>query len=196
MSVLTCDSLLEGSTSVFPLCSSSFSVSLFPLPRWMERGLQQHHSNHVSAEIHLSTLSPSYVSIFLPSGKIKYLVLHSEIHSKVLSRLHNPWKNFFYFLLKPNILHQIKAIYSSFTADKLVVVWLPAHAHTVCCQLHWNSHSMCFFHLYQLLTPLSLFLFLHHSTTSPSSTGVSGKEWWGFIAACHFHSSTTGPLCP
>lgn len=66
-----------------PLCGFYFSVSLFSLPHSMERGLQRHHSSHVSTEIHLSTLSQSNISIFLPSGKIKYLVLYSEIHSEV-----------------------------------------------------------------------------------------------------------------
>lgn len=97
LSMLICDSLLEGFTLVFPLCGFYFGMPLFLLPQSMERGLQRHHSNHVSAEIHLSTLCMSNISGFPPCGKIKYLVLHREIHSKVLSWLPNPWKSIFPF---------------------------------------------------------------------------------------------------
>ncbi len=88
----SCYLIVSKSTSVFffTTCCFYFSASLFCLPCSVERGLQRHHSNHVSTEIHLSTLSLSNISVFLPCGKIKHLVLRCEIHPKVLSHFHNP----------------------------------------------------------------------------------------------------------
>lgn len=145
MSALICDRQLEASTWVLPLCSFHVSVSLFSLPYSMERGLQQHHSNYVSAEIHLSALSLSNISVLLPSGKIKYLVLRNEIHSKVLSRLRNSCKGFFF----PS-----KANY--FTSDQrhLFIIyrgWAECsgtsctHTHT-CCYSFLLAHWIIFMH--------------------------------------------------
>lgn len=196
--MLICDSRLEGSTSVFPLL---FQRPRSHFPHSTERGLQQHHSNHFSAEIHLSTLSLSNISVFLPSGKIKYLVLHSEIHSEVLSQFHNPWRSFFFSLLKPIISHKIKGIYLPFTEDKLVAVGLPTHTHEqirfhVGTQNNWNSNSMSFSCNTNTITDCFFSLFSHLSASSLSSTGVSGLEWRVFFPACHWLSSITGPLCP
>lgn len=109
-SALICGGSYEA--SVLLLCGFYFSVSLLSPLHSVWKGLQRHHSNHVSAEIHLSAPSQNNISVQLPSGKIKYLLLHGEMHSRVLSQvLNNPCKCFFFLLQKPIILHQIKGIY-------------------------------------------------------------------------------------
>lgn len=123
--MLICDSQLEGSASVFPLCRFYFSVLTSPL-----------NGEGITAAslkpFHLSTLSPSNISVFLPSGKIKYLVLPSEIHSKVLSQFHNPNRSVsskvIYFTSDQRLLFPL-------TEDKDKLQWVSWY-------MHWNTHRI------------------------------------------------------
>lgn len=167
--------------------SSSFPFSLFCST---ERGLQQHHSDRVSAEIHLSTLSLSNISVLLPSGKIKYLVLHSEIHSKVLSWLHNPRKSFF-FSIKPIISHQIKGIYLSFTADKLKVLQLSIRSRTVDREMHRHRSNSILFFSWNLIFNDSLLHFFLFYFFAPSQFPVDGTVHSGCLP--HADGTTASP---
>lgn len=102
---------------------------LFPSPRREDyRSITQ---IHVSSEIHLSTLSLSLNFVFPPSGKIKYLSLHSEIHSEVLAKSTTPCM-ISLFPMRSFIWHKNTDIYLPFTEDEFVIWERPTNTkHTI-----------------------------------------------------------------